>query len=70
MDKKFVLHPLTLSQVLEDQVQMKAKRENEKKKSPQNAKLFFKIHLRYGRCWKHFMIEDLIKQSLMKFMLG
>nr|KYP33251.1 hypothetical protein KK1_045910 [Cajanus cajan] len=30
--KKFVLHPLSLSQVMEDQVQMKAKREQEKAK--------------------------------------
>jgi len=37
-DKKFVLYPLTPSQVLEDQVQMKAKRENEKKNSPKCKK--------------------------------
>nr|KYP31949.1 hypothetical protein KK1_047492 [Cajanus cajan] len=30
-EKKFVLHPLSLSQVIEDQVQMKMKREGEKK---------------------------------------
>jgi len=30
-DKKFVLYPLTPSQVVEDQVQVKIKRENEKK---------------------------------------
>jgi len=31
-EKKFVLYPLTPSQVVMDQVQMKQKRENEKKK--------------------------------------
>jgi len=30
-EKKFVLYPLTLKQVVEDQVQMKIKRDNEKK---------------------------------------
>jgi len=36
-EKKFVLYPLTPSQVVKDQVQMKQKRENEKKKK--NRKL-------------------------------
>jgi len=31
-EKKFVLYPLTHSQVVNDQVQMKQKRKNEKKK--------------------------------------
>ena len=38
MENKFVLHPLTLSQVAEDQVQMKLKREEKEKENKKKSK--------------------------------
>ena len=46
-NKKFVLHPLTPTQVLEDQVQMKNKLNNERKsKTPRNHNLSIKDTVR------------------------
>ena len=62
-NKKFVLHPLTPSQLLEDQVQMKNKLHNERKsKTPINYNLSLKIHMGCGSLV--FLPTRLHKRSL------
>jgi len=38
-DRKFVLHPLSLSQVVEDQIQMRKKLEKERKEDKKKSSL-------------------------------
>ena len=48
-DKKFVLYPLTPSQVVEDQIQMKIKRENGRKQISKTKGYSLETMLRHGR---------------------